>query len=123
MRPRIPWSLARALPRLAATVASVALVASLAPLPASAQPVRPYRPAVDVLDYEFAVSIPDSGAAIDARATVRFVRAAPTDTRFPCSRCSRCCIARSRSSPPMKPLNYWRIVRSRNCRMNSARFR
>src|SRR5688500_5790692 len=64
---------------------SLALGAALIAVPlagpaASAQPVRPYRPAVDGRDHEFAVSIPDSGAALDAQATVRFVRTVPTDT-------------------------------------------
>ena len=68
-------------PRLATLASSLgASLAALAAPVAAAQPVRPYRPAVDVLDYEFALSLPDSGAALDAQATVRFVRAAPTDT-------------------------------------------
>src|SRR5689334_4890253 len=55
-------------------------VTLLAAAPALAQPVPPSRPAVDVLAYEFAVSLPDTGAALDGEATVRFLRAARTDT-------------------------------------------
>ena len=58
----------------------LALLLPLVAPAALAQPVRPYRPAVDVLAYEFAVSLPDTGAAVDGTATVRFLRAAPTDT-------------------------------------------
>jgi aminopeptidase N len=47
---------------------------------AYAQPVRPYRPSVDVLDYAFVITLPDTGGAIDGEATIRFARTAPTDT-------------------------------------------
>jgi aminopeptidase N len=47
---------------------------------AHAQQVRPYRPAFDVADYAIAIDLPDSGAAIHARATLTVARTAPADT-------------------------------------------
>jgi aminopeptidase N len=60
--------------------AVIAAVAALGPAAGLAQPVRPYRPAVDVLDYQFALTLPDTGRAVAGEATVRFARLAPTDT-------------------------------------------
>lgn len=59
--------------------ASLAALAACAPA-LGAQPLRPYRPAVDVLDYELSLTLPDSGTRIGARATLRVLRAAPLDT-------------------------------------------
>lgn len=56
------------------------LALSLGRTPAPAQTVRPYRPAVDVLDYAFALTLPDTGRALAGEATVRFARTTPTDT-------------------------------------------
>ena len=67
--------MSRALPLLAFP----ALLATAATA-VQAQPVRPYRPAVDVLAYDFALTLPDTGATLDGVATVRVVRTAPTDT-------------------------------------------
>src|ERR1051326_9084559 len=47
---------------------------------ALAQPVRPYRPAVDVIDYAFALTLPDTGRSLDGEATIRFARTASADT-------------------------------------------
>lgn len=41
---------------------------------------HPYRPGVDVTNYAFALTLPRSGSAIEARATVRFSRRASVDT-------------------------------------------
>ncbi len=58
----------------------LAALLALAPSGTRAQPVRPYRPSVDVLDYAFAITLPDTGRTLDGEATIRFLRAAPTDT-------------------------------------------
>ena len=61
--------------RAAALALSVAACASL-----GAQPVRPYRPAFDVLHYELALTLPDTGAHVRGRATLRVLQVQPADT-------------------------------------------
>lgn len=53
-----------------------------AQVPANVAPdsTHPYRPGVDVTSYAFALTLPRTGSAIEARATVRFLRRASVDT-------------------------------------------
>src|SRR5207249_1820790 len=45
-----------------------------------AQNPRPYRPAIDVLDYDLTIDLPDSGNIIRGTALLTVRRAAPTDS-------------------------------------------
>ncbi|HYC51477.1 MAG TPA: M1 family metallopeptidase [Gemmatimonadaceae bacterium] len=47
---------------------------------ASAQSLRPYQPAIDVLDYAFVLSLPDTGSHIRGDAMITFRRTGRTDT-------------------------------------------
>ncbi|MFL5580688.1 MAG: M1 family metallopeptidase [Gemmatimonadaceae bacterium] len=60
--------------------AALLLLLAAAPGALRAQPVRPYRPAVDVLDYELTLTLPDTGTRVSGRATLRVLRVAPLDT-------------------------------------------
>jgi aminopeptidase N len=46
----------------------------------AAQSVRPYRPGIDVLDYNLAIDLPDTGAVIRGTALLTVRRTAPTDS-------------------------------------------
>src|SRR2546426_351906 len=47
---------------------------------ATAQSPRPYRPAIDVLDYDLTLDLPDTGRAIKGNALLTIKRTAPTDS-------------------------------------------
>ena len=60
---------------------------------ARAQQDRPYRPAFDVVDYDIAIDLPDTGATIHANATLTVTTHGARATRS----CSTCSISRSNS--------------------------
>ena len=62
------------------TIAIAALGLVALALPGRAQDTRPYRPGIDVLDYAFAITLPDTGAFIRGDAMLTLRRTARVDT-------------------------------------------
>jgi aminopeptidase N len=58
----------------------MAATVALVPGAVLAQPVRTYQPGIDVLDYAFVLSLPDTGSHIRADAMITFRRTAAVDT-------------------------------------------
>ena len=62
------------------TLRAVAVIVALIPGAVLAQSVRTYQPGIDVLDYAFVLSLPDTGSHIRADAMITFRRTAAVDT-------------------------------------------
>ena len=65
-----------------ATISRIAALALLTPLsrPIAAQETHPYRPGIDVLDYAFVITLPDTGSHVRGDAMLTIRRTARVDT-------------------------------------------